>query len=112
MSVIRGPPLTASLLLVGLALFLGGGGEDGSLWWLGGGTAAAIVVLAALRGLPRGWRSLAPLAALVAWLAASISWSWLPARSWDYADRGLVYLLFAALGLWLAGRTHLLAAGL
>jgi len=112
MPVIRDPPLTASLVLVGLALFLGGGGQDDSLWWLGGGAAGAVVVLAALRGVPRGWLSLAPLAALVAWLAASISWSWLPARSWDYADRGLVYLLFAVLGLWLAGRTRLLAGGL
>ena len=30
----------------------------------------------------------------------------LPDRSWDYADRALVYLLFAALGLWLAARTR------
>jgi O-antigen ligase len=112
MPVIRDLPLAASLVLVGLALFLGDGGDDGSLWWLGGGAAAAIVALIALRGVPRGWRSLTPLAALVAWLAASISWSWLPSRSWDYADRGLVYLLFAVLGLWLAGRTQLLAAGL
>ena len=56
--------------------------------------------------------TLAPFALLVAWLAASIWWSWLPDRSWDYADRALVYLLFAALGLWLAGRTAELAVGL
>ena len=42
----------------------------------------------------------------------SISWSLLPDRSWDYADRALVYLLFAALGLWLAPRTRELANGL
>src|SRR6266851_3189337 len=112
MPVIRDLPLTASLLLVGLALFLGAGAEDGSLWWLGAGAAVAVVALAALRGVPRGWLSLAPLAGLVTWLAASITWSWLPARSWDYADRALVYLLFAVLGLWLAGRTRLLAVGL
>jgi O-antigen ligase len=62
--------------------------------------------------VPRGWWALLPLALLVGWLALSIWWSWLPDRSWDYADRGLVYLLFAALGLWLAGRTRLLALGL
>src|ERR1700693_228296 len=112
MPVIRDPPLAASLLLVGFALFLGGGGADGSLWWLGAGAVIAVVALTALRGVPRGWLSLAPLAALAAWLATSISWSWLPARSWDYADRALVYLLFAVLGLWLAGRTRLLAVGL
>jgi hypothetical protein len=112
MPVIRDLPLAASLTLVGLALFFGGGGDDGSLWWLGAGAAIAIVVLGAVRGVPRGWLSLAPLAGLVVWLAASISWSWLPARSWNYADRGLVYLLFATLGLWLTGRTRGLALGL
>src|SRR6478736_567068 len=109
---LRDPPLVAALVLTGLALFFGGGAGDGSLWWLGGGAAVAIVVALATRGLPRGLVTLAPFALLVAWLAASISWSWLPDRSWDYADRALVYLLFAALGLWLAGRTRELALGL
>jgi O-antigen ligase/polysaccharide polymerase Wzy-like membrane protein len=112
MPVIREPPLAASLLLVGLALFFGGAAENGSLWWLGGGALVALVALAATRGLPHGWLSLAPLAALVGWVALSISWSWLPDRSWDYADRGFVYLLFAALGLWLVGHTRELAVGL
>jgi hypothetical protein len=112
MPVIREPPLAASLLLVGLALFFGDGAANGSLWWLGGGALVALVGLAAARGLPRGWLALAPLAALVGWVALSISWSWLPDRSWDYADRGLVYLLFAALGLWLVGHTRELALGL
>jgi O-antigen ligase len=93
-------------------LFFGGGAGDGSLWWLGGGAAVAIVVALATRGVPRGLLALVPLALLVAWLATSISWSWLPDRSWDYADRGLVYLLFATLGLWLAPRTRELAIGL
>ena len=44
--------------------------------------------------------------------AASISWSTLPDGSWDYANRALVYLLFALVGLWLAGRTRALAVGL
>ena len=112
MPVIRDPPLAASLLLVALALFLGGGSSDGSLWWLGAGAATAAVALAALQGVAGGWLSLAPLAALASWSALSISWSWLPSRSWDYADRALVYLLFAVLGLWLAGRTRALAVGL
>src|SRR5438477_8754466 len=104
MSLPRDPPLAAALVLIGLALFFGSGAGDGSLWWLGAGAALAIVVALGLRGLPRGAAALVPLALLVAWLAASISWSWLPDRSWDYADRSLVYLLFALLGLWLAGR--------
>ena len=112
MRAIRELPLAASLLLVGPALFFGGGPESGSLPWLGGGALVAVVALLATRGLPSGWPQLVPLAALVTWLALSISWSALPDRSWDYANRTLVYLLFALLGLWLAGRTRALALGL
>lgn len=112
MRAIRELPLAVSLALVGFALFFGGGPGNGSLPWLGGVALVAIVVLLATRGAPSGWRALAPLAALVAWLALSISWSVVPDRSWDYANRSLVYLLFAVLGLWLAARTRELALGL
>jgi hypothetical protein len=111
MRAIRELPLAASLLLVGLALFFGGGPGSGSLPWLGGGALLAVVVLIASRGVPSGWPLLVPLAALAAWLALSISWSALPDRSWDYANRTLVYLLFALLGRWLAGRSRGLALG-
>jgi hypothetical protein len=53
-----------------------------------------------------------PLGLLAAWLAVTIAWSALPARSWEYANRSLLYALFAALGLWLAPRTRELALGL
>ena len=112
MRAIRELPLAASLLLVGLALFFGGGPGSGSLPWLGGAALLVIVVLVATRGVPAGWQRLVPLAALTAWLALSISWSALPDRSWDYANRTLVYLLLAVLGLWLAARTRALALGL
>ena len=112
MRAIRELPLAASLLLVCLALFFGGGPGTGSLPWLGGGALLVVVVLIAAQGLPSGWLLLVPLAALAAWLALSISWSALPDRSWDYANRTLVYLLLAVLGLWLAGRTRALALGL
>jgi O-antigen ligase len=112
MRAIRELPLAASLLLVGLALFFGGGPGSSSLTWLGGGALLAIVVLIVTRGLPAGWQRLVPLAALAVWLALSISWSALPDRSWTYANRTFVYLLFALLGLWLAGRTRALALGL
>ena len=112
MRAIRELPLAASLLLVGLALFASGGPGSGSLPWLGGGALLAVVVLVATEGLPSGWTPLVPLAALAGWLALSISWSALPDRSWDYANRTLVYLLFALLGVWLAGRTRALALGL
>jgi O-antigen ligase len=112
MRATRELPLAASLLLTGCALFFGGGPRDGSLLWLGAGALVVIVALLALDGVPGGWPAVLPLAALVAWLALSISWSALPDRSWDYADRSLVYLLFAVLGLWLAGRARELALGL
>ena len=104
-------PLVAPLALAGAALFFGGGPANGSLMWLGGGALLSLLVLLATRGAPGGWIWLLPLAALVGWLALSISWSLLPDRSWDYADRALVYLLFAGLGLWFASRTLELANG-
>ncbi|HEY8644944.1 MAG TPA: O-antigen ligase family protein [Gaiellaceae bacterium] len=112
MRAIRELPLAGSFLLVGLALFFGGGPGSGSLPWLGGAALLVTVVLIVTRGVPSGWPRLVPLAALAAWLALSISWSALPDRSWDYANRTLVYLLLGVLGLWLAGRTRALALGL
>ena len=112
MRAVRDLPLAAPLVLAGLAVFFGDGPLDGAVVWLGGGALAAILLLAATRGIPGGILSVAPLVLLAAWCAVSISWSWLPDRSWDYANRALLYALFAALGLWFAGRTQLLARGL
>ena len=112
MRAIRELPLVAPLALAGLAIFFGGGPGDASLMWLGGGALVILLALLATEGAPGGLLALLPLAALAAWLGLSISWSTLPDRSWDYADRALVYLLFAALGLWLAARTRELANGL
>ena len=72
----------------------------------------AILAASVVLGAPAGVVALLPLAALTAWLAVSIAWSTLPDRSWDYANRSFVYLLFAVLGLWLAPRTRALALGL
>jgi len=112
MRAIRELPLAASLLLIGLALFFGGGPRYGSLPWLGGAALVVLVALLATAGVPVGWQRLVPLAALDVWLALSITWSALPDRSWEYANRAFVYLLFCALGLWLARRTRALALGL
>lgn len=112
MRAIRELPVAAPLALAALAVFFGGGPGNGSLVWLAAGALAALVALACTRGLPGGALALLPLAALAAWCAVSITWSWLPDRSWDYANRALLYALFAALGLWLADRTRLLALGL
>jgi O-Antigen ligase len=112
MRLMRELPVAAPLLLVGLALFFGDGPSDGSIFWLGGGALAAALVLLAASGVPGGWPVVLPLAALGSWCAVSIAWSGLPDRSWDYANRACVYALFAALGLWAAGRTRTLASGL
>jgi hypothetical protein len=112
MRAIRELPLAASLILVAAALFVGGGPGYGSLPWLGGGALLALFAALGLRGMPSGWPLLLPLALLTGWLALSISWSVLPDHSWEYANRALVYLLCAALGLWLADRRRELALGL
>jgi O-Antigen ligase len=108
----RGLTVVAPLLLAGLALFFGGGPGDGSIFWLGAGALVAIAALLGTVGVPRGWPAPLPLAALAVWCAASISWSGLPDRSWDYANRTVLYALFVALGLWAATRTKTLANGL
>jgi hypothetical protein len=108
----RGLSVAAPLLLTGLALFFGGGPGDGSVFWLGLGALVAIAALLVTVGVPRGWPAVLPLAALAVWCAASIGWSGLPDRSWDYANRTILYALFAALGLWAAARTRTLADGL
>jgi O-antigen ligase len=112
MRAVRDLPLAAPLVLAGLAVFFGGGPLDGPVAWLGAGALATLLLLAATRGLPGGFASIVPFVLLAAWCAVSISWSWLPDRSWDYANRALLYALFAALGLWFAGRARLLAGGL
>ncbi len=112
MRAIRELPVAAPLLLVALAVFFGGGPGDGSVVWLAGGALLALLVLGATRGVPGGFARLAPLVLLAVWCGISIAWSWLPDRSWDYANRALLYALFAALGLWLAPRARLLAGAL
>lgn len=93
-------------------MFFGGGPGDGSVFWLGAGALVAIAALLLTVGAPSGWPAILPLAALAVWCAVSISWSGLPDRSWDYANRTILYALFAALGLWAAARTRALANGL
>ena len=111
MRAIRELSLAAPLALAGVAIFFGGGPGNGSIMWLGGGALLIMLLLLATQGVPGGLLALLPFAVLAAWLGLTISWSLLPDRSWDYADRALVYVLFAALGLWLAPRTRELANG-
>jgi O-Antigen ligase len=103
----RGATLSAAAFALAFAaMFFSDGSSQSRLFWIG---AAAVVVAAV------GWALLPPrlsvpaaaflalLGAFVVWQAASISWSIQPSRSWDYANRGLVYFAFAAVGTLLGG---------
>ena len=83
------------------------GSSNGRLVWIG---IAALVVAAVLGavaflGLPRPVLSreavaaVALLSAFVAWSGLSVLWSIEPDRSWDYFNRGLVYLALAIVGV-------------
>ena len=110
---LRAQPIAlAGLAFVGAllawALFFGGGDSSTRLVWVG----AAAVLLAAVAAAavfdgrverPRVGRVGAAcagcFAALVVWQGISIVWSVQPDRSWDYVNRGLVYVAFLALGV-------------
>ena len=100
--------LAASGALLAAALFFGGGSSDEPLAWIGGAAVVAaggvlVAVLAGRLPLPELDRSgllfVALLAGFVAWGGLSITWSAAPDRSWNYFNRGVVYLAFAVLGL-------------
>src|SRR4051794_9155532 len=89
------------------ALFFSGGFSDAPLVWVGGLAllAAGLLAAAALAGLsaaPRvggaGAAFLGCLGGLAVWILATTAWSASPERSWNYANRTLVYLAFAVLG--------------
>jgi hypothetical protein len=97
--------------LVAAAVFAGGGSRDDALATVGLAAVlcSALALGFALRGrlaLPRldraGWLVVGASAALSAWAGLSIAWSIAGDRSWEWLDRGLVYLAFLALGV-LAG---------
>src|SRR5439155_12602283 len=108
------PLLALAGVLLFWSLFFGGANGTDRLVWIGG---AALVVAAAggaavlLGLLPRpalgapGLLFVACYAGLVLWQALSILWSVQPDRSWDYVNRGLVYLAFLFVGMFLATLT-------
>jgi hypothetical protein len=100
------PRAAAAGGLAFVALFLSEGSSQSRLFWIG---VAAVVVAAVgwavrLPSLPpAGLTFFGATAAFVAWQGASIAWSIEPSRSWDYANRGLVYFAFAAVGALVGG---------
>src|SRR5437763_8914604 len=105
-------PLGAALVLSAAVLFFGGASDNSTLPWIGGAAILLAAGFVATRGLPGGGVMLLPLVALALWCAASVAWSIEPDRSWDYANRTVVYAAFAIVGAFVAGRTRELAAGL
>ena len=108
--------LVVLALLVAGAVFAGGGSRDDALATVG---VAAVVCAAVALGvafrcgltLPRldraGWLVVGASVGLTGWTGLSIVWSIAGDLSWEWFDRGVVYLAFLGLGL-LAGA---LAAG-
>ena len=81
------------------------------------GAAALGLIVLALAGVladrlpvPRvetiAWVGIALLGALALWSAVSIDWSLSPERSWAYANRLIVYLLFLLVGLFAGATTR------
>src|SRR5262245_55608439 len=109
----RSLPLLAALFALAFALFFGGAAGTGSLPWIG---TLALALAAVFLPVPRltraGWIAVALFAAFVAWCGLSTAWSWLPDRSWEYVNRGLVYGAFLVLGLAVAGLARELGLGM
>ena len=107
--------------VVSAAVFAGGGSSDDSVPWIGafalafaagGWGAAGLGVLARPRLSFPALVTLGLLAAFVAWHGITIAWSILPDRSWDYFNRGIVYLAVLAVACLVGAlpRATLLAA--
>ena len=99
--------LGAGGLLAAISGLFSSGSSNGRLVWIG---IAVLVVATAVAawaflGLPRpalareAVAALLFLTAFVAWNGISVLWSIEPDRSWDYLNRGLVYLAFAVVGV-------------
>src|SRR5690349_7468471 len=108
----RAPLLLAgAAVLLFVVLFFGGGSDDERLFWIGVGVFG-LVALCCVGGvvfrlpLPNptrlGLLFLVPLSGFVAFNGLTMWWSIAPDRSWSYFNRGLIYLAFAVLGLFVA----------
>jgi O-Antigen ligase len=99
--------LGAGGCLAGVSALFSDGSSNGRLVWIG---VAAVAVAAAIgAGILSGSSRPAPtrealvalglLTAFVSWTGISVLWSIEADRSWDYFNRGLVYVAFALVGL-------------
>src|SRR5438093_8699418 len=99
--------LGAGGVLVAVCVLFSDGSSNGRLIWIGlvAWALAALCGCLAWLGFPRpalsreAWVALGLLAAFVVWCGLSVLWSMEPDRSWDYLNRGLVYLALAVIGL-------------
>jgi hypothetical protein len=93
--------------LVAICVLFSDGSSNGRLVWIGlvAWALAAAVGCAAWLGFQRpalsreAWIALGLFAAFVCWMGLSVLWSMEPDRSWEYLNRGLVYLALAVIGL-------------
>jgi hypothetical protein len=94
--------------LLAAAVLFGDGSSDGPLFWIGVVAivvAAAAAVSAATGALalpeltPLGFAAVGCFTVFVVWQGFSVLWSIEPDRTWNYVNRGLVYLAFLVLGL-------------
>src|SRR5919201_6130987 len=100
-------PLAAAGGLAGACALFSRGSSDGRLVWLG--LAALALAGAGAVGIfadvPRPVLAretliaLALLVAFVCWCGISVLWSMAPDRSWNYLNRGFVYVALAVLGI-------------
>jgi O-antigen ligase len=98
--------------LIGASVLVSDGSSNGPLVWIGGAAiacAAAALVAASVGALavpdlsPLGTAAVGCVAGLVVWQGLSVLWSIEADRSWDYFNRGVVYLAFLVLGLFVGG---------
>jgi O-Antigen ligase len=103
-------PLIAGMTaaLVAAAVLFSNGSSDDPLIWIGGlaiavAAAAAVSAAVGVVAVPElsalGLATVGCLAGLVVWEGFSLLWSIEADRTWNYANRGLVYVAFLLLGL-------------
>jgi hypothetical protein len=94
--------------LLAAAVLFGDGSSDGPLFWIGVlaivvGAVAAVSAATGALALPEltpfGFAAVGCFAGFVVWQGFSVLWSIEPDRTWNYVNRGLVYLAFLLLGL-------------